>query len=608
MSCLFGYFGPPADGLLERMAALLAHRCPLGWERLRGVTASGDAVAIGHGLASWNQPSQLAQCGQNMLGYGGVLFNVDALTQRHDPAIPVANRLLAESDQTTTVDPLLEALTGAFVLALSHGDSFYLLRDPAGVKVLYWTVHQGRLLFASEIKALFADPTLPRRMRHGAVPEYLTFSFIPGANTMFTGIEELQPGSILHFRRGQARMRRHFCFETLENATPRPVEEYPALARTTLEQSVAECLAVNPGQAPAVFLSGGIDSSAVLAVAAQQLPQTPIPTFSVHFGAEYVRENDFVQLMVDRYHTDHHWLEIRPTGFLEQMREIIWRLDDPIGDPVTAPNYLLAQAAAQVSSVVLNGEGGDPCFGGPKNIPMLLARMYGPLPGDPPTGWLERNYLRAFQRGYQDLSEWLDPTLLREAGGDEALVSLVEPFFQAAQPQDFINKLMCMNIRLKGANLILVKAENMTAAHGVLALPPLFSRRIIETSLICPSRLKLEGAVEKSVLKKAVRDIVPEPIIARPKVGMMVPVRFWFQGDMRRYGEKLLARKNLQRIGLFNPDYVKRLINYEMEGVPGLRHGLKLWMLITFLLWHEQMVEAPLPVQSPPSVRNVPPA
>ncbi|NJM12063.1 MAG: hypothetical protein HC889_09440 [Synechococcaceae cyanobacterium SM1_2_3] len=608
MSCLFGYFGPPADDLLERMAALLAHRCPLGWERVRGVSASGDAVAIGHGLASWNQPSQLAQRGQNMLGYGGVLFNADALTHRLDPALPVADRLLIASDQAAAVDPLLESLTGAFVLALSHGDSFYLLRDPAGVKVLYWTVHQGRLLFASEIKALFADSSLPRQMRPGAVPEYLTFSFIPGANTMFTSIEELQPGSILHFRRGQARVRRHFCFETLEGAAPRPAEPYPTLVRTALEQSVAECLAVNPHQPPAVFLSGGIDSSAVLAVAAQQLPQTPIPTFSVHFGAEYVRENDFVQLMVDRYRTDHHWLEIRPTGFLEQMREIIWRLDDPIGDPVTVPNYLLAQAAAQVSKIVLNGEGGDPCFGGPKNIPMLLARMYGPLPGDPPTGWLERNYLRAFQRGYQDLREWLDPALLREAGGDEALVSLVEPFFQAAQPQDFINKLMCMNIRLKGANLILVKVEKMTAANGVLALPPLFSRRIIETSLRCPPDLKLEGAVEKSVLKKAVLDIVPQPIIARPKVGMMVPVRFWFQGDMRRYGEKLLARKNLQRIGLFKPDYVKRLINYEMEGVPGLRHGLKLWMLITFLLWHEQMVEAPLPTQSPPPLRNIPPA
>ncbi|MDG4604930.1 MAG: asparagine synthase C-terminal domain-containing protein [Candidatus Contendobacter sp.] len=421
---------------------------------------------------------------------------------------------------------------------------------------------------------------------------------------MFTGIEELQPGSILRFHQGQARVRRHFCFEALEAEPPRPPEEYPALVRTALEQSVAECLAVNPSQAPVVFLSGGIDSSAVLAVAARQLPEARIPTFSVHFGAEYVRENDFVQLMVDRYRTDHHWLEIRPAGFLEQLREIIWRLDDPIGDPVTVPNYLLAQAAAQVADVVLNGEGGDPCFGGPKNLPMLLARLYGPLPGDSPVGWLERNYLCAFQRGYQDLGALLDPALLREAGGDAALIGLLEPFFQASPPRDFVNKLMSMNIRLKGANLILVKVEKMTSAHGVLALPPLFSRRIIETSLSCPPNLKLEGAVEKSVLKKAMRDWVPEAIIARPKVGMMVPVRFWFQGDMRRYGEKLLARRHLQRIGLFNPDYVKRLLNYRMEGVPGLRHGLKLWMLITFLLWHEQMVEAPLPVQPAPPLRS----
>ncbi len=604
MACLFGYCGPPADGLLARMAALLAHRCPWGWERISDVAATGDTVEIGHGIAPWNQLSQVTRCGQDVLGYGGVLFNANMLINSVDPNNSVAGRLLRELRQATVIEPLLEQLTGAFVIALSRGDSFYLLRDPAGVKVVYWTVHQSRLLFASEIKALFADPTLPRRMRAGALPEYLSFSFIPGANTMFIGIEELQPGSILHFHQGRVQVRRHFRFEDLEEESPRPSENYSTFVRTALEQSVAECLAVHPGQAPAVFLSGGIDSSAVLAVAAHQLPKVQIPTFSVHFGAEYARENDFVQLMVDRYCTEHRWLEIRPANFLEQLREIIWRLDDPIGDPVTVPNYLLAQAAAQVTDIVLNGEGGDPCFGGPKNLPMLLAQLYGPLPGDPSNGWLERNYLRAFQRGYQDLGALLDSTFLRETGGDDALVNLLEPFFQAPSPRDFINKLMAMNIRLKGANLILVKVEKMTAAHGVLALPPLFSRRMIEASLICPPRLKLEGAVEKSVLKKAMQDWVPEVIIARPKVGMMVPVRFWFQGDLRRYGEKLLARRDLQRIGIFNPDYVKRLLNYEMEGVPGLRHGLKLWMLITFLLWYEQMVEVPLPIQSAPPLRG----
>ena len=592
MACLFGYCGPPADGLLARMAALLVHRCPLGWEREDGATVTGDRVEIGHGIAAWNQQSQLARRDHDLLGYGGVLFNLDKPATPGDAATDGANRLLAEPSLRHAPEPHLEQLTGCFVLAASLGDAFYLLRDHAGVKALYWTVHQGRLLFASEIKALFADPTLPRRMRAGALPEYLSFSFIPGAGTMFEGIKELQPGSLLYFRQGQARVRRHFRFEALEPAPDAPPQDYPALVRDALEHSVAECLAVSPDKPPAVFLSGGIDSSAVLAVAARQLPEVRIPTFSAHFGAEYARENEFVQLMVDRYHTDHHWLEIRPGGFLERLREIIWRLDDPIGDPVTVPNYLLAQAASQVADVVLNGEGGDPCFGGPKNIPMLLARLYGPLPGEPSAGWLERNYLRAFQRCYQDLSALLDPALLREAGGEEALIALLEPYFREPEPQDFVNKLMSINIRLKGANLILVKVEKMSSAHGLLALPPLFSRRIVETSMACPPGTKLAGAVEKSVLKQAVRDWVPEAIIARPKSGMMVPVRFWFQGDMRRYGKKLLSRSQIRRGGLFNPDYVERLLNYEMEGVPGLRHGLKLWMLVTFLLWHEQMLES----------------
>ncbi|MCP5197571.1 MAG: asparagine synthase [Gammaproteobacteria bacterium] len=592
MACLFGYCGPPAEGLLARMAALLKHRCVLGWEQVSGVTVTGDRVEIGHGIAAWNRKTQLTQWGSDLLGYGGVLFNRDELSAQDSGATESTARLLVKFRHAS--ESCLEALTGCFVLAACLDNAFYLLRDPAGVKVVYWTVCNGRLLFASEIKALFADPALPRRMRVGALPEYLSFSFVPGPGTLFEGIEELQPGSILHFRDGQAQLRRHFRFEERTVEAGSAVQDYPLLVRTALEQSVAECLAVQPDKRPAVFLSGGIDSSAVLAVAARQLPEVRLPTFSAHFGAEYARENEFVQLMVDRYRTDHHWLEIRPDGFLEQLRDIIWRLDDPIGDPVTVPNYLLAQAASQVADVVLNGEGGDPCFGGPKNIPMLMARLYGPLPGEPTTGWLERNYLRAFQRCYQDLSVLLDPALLREAGGEEALVAWLEPYFQAPEPRDFVNKLMSINIRLKGANLILVKVEKMSAAHGLLALPPLFSRRIIEASMMCPPGEKLTGAVEKSVLKRAVRDGVPEAIIARPKSGMMVPVRFWFQGEMRRYGQKLLSRRQIQRGGLFNPDYVERLLNYEMEGVPGLRHGLKLWMLMTFLLWHEQMVEGPI--------------
>ena len=596
MACLFGYYGPPMPELLTCMAGLLIHRCPLGWEQVSVAADGQNRIEIGHGFAPWGQGSQLAYSGTRALGYGGALFNVEAVAGAQ-PEVRPAEQLLHCLRHLP--EPGLERLDGAFVLALAQDRACYLVRDPAGVKALYWTVQQGRLLFASEIKALFADPATPRRMRLSALPEYLAFSFVPGAPTLFEGIEELQPGSILRFAEGQTQLRRHFRFETLAAETGDPNSDYPALVREALEQSVAECLAVRPEQTPAVFLSGGIDSSAVLATACRQQPEVRFPTFSAHFGAEYARENEFVMLMVERYRTDHHWLEIRPAGFLEQLREIIWTLDDPIGDPVTVPNYLLARTAAALTPVALNGEGGDPCFGGPKNLPMLLARLYGPLPGEPTQGWLERNYLRSFQRGYQDLTELLDPALLREAGGIEALTELLEPWFNAPEPDDFVNKLMSINIRLKGANLILVKVDKMSSAHGLLALPPLFSRRIIETSMMCPPGTKLAGAVEKNVLKQAVRDWVSEPIIARPKSGMMVPVRFWFRGEMRGYGRKLLSRAYLRRIGLFNPAYVEKLLAYQIDGVPGARHGLKLWMLITFLLWHEQMVETPLPIRSP---------
>ncbi|MEM7018481.1 MAG: asparagine synthase-related protein [Pseudomonadota bacterium] len=208
-----------------------------------------------------------------------------------------------------------------------------------------------------------------------------------------------------------------------------------------------------------------------------------------------------------------------------------------------------------------------------------------------PTGWLERLYLHSFQRGYQDLRAMLTPDVLDAAGGEECLVEQLKPFFQVAPPNHFLNKLMRTNIRLKGANLILVKVDKMTSAHGLLALPPMFSKRIVEAAMRCPPALKLAGANEKNILKLAVQDILPQPIIERPKSGMRVPVSFWFRGEMRSYARKLLSPRKLKRTGLFNPDYVKHLLAYDREGnVPGLRHGLKLWMLTTFMLWHERML------------------
>lgn len=596
MGCLFGYYGSPLPGLLDSMASLLSHRCKQGWERITHNFRHELTVEMGRGIAPWSLPQQ-AHLGQDVrhgvvFGYSGVLFNPELAIDASAAGASRNGRVRDGLRKNPAA--VLKELDGAFVGALATKDILHLIRDPAGIKALYWSVHAGRLVFASEIKALFADPDVERTMRISALPEYLTFSYIPGAGTMFDGIEELQPGHLLKLEHGNVSIERHFRFEDLEFEPPSHYDpkEHAALVRETLEQEVQACCNTVQ-QPPAVFVSGGIDSSAVLAVAAQKAVGEKLKTFSVHFGEGYVNENEYVSLMVDRYRTDHTWLEIKPSRFLDRMREIFWYLDDPIGDPITTPNFLMAEAASRHTGLVLNGEGGDPCFGGPKNIPMLLAQIYGPGPGEQRGSWLEREYLLSYRKCFSDLPRLLAPEVFREAGGEDHLLSIVEPYFRTPSPKSFLNKLMAANIRLKGANLILVKVDKMTSANGVLALPPLFTKAMIETSMRCAPWCKLEGNTEKSVLKQAVADIVPQPIVDRPKSGMMVPVRFWFRGEMYRYAKRLLSKKNLQRTGFFDTEYVRRLLDYDVTDTSGIRQGTKLWMLITFMIWYERMIEAP---------------
>lgn len=587
MGCIFGYVGQPLNGLLDQMGDRLIHRCKKGIEKVRMEINSHQVVEIGHGIPSWSEEKRTAvnEFKKNALGYSGVINNLGK-NNRYP-----AHRLLTELEGCGSDD--LRKLEGSFVMAFINKKCFYLMRDSAGIKAVYWSLNKERLVFASEIKALFADPQLKPQLRLSALPEFLTFSFIPGKQTMLENIEELQPGHLLTFEKGKVSQSRYFSFEHLEPEKPTgfSIDNEAKVFRSQLERSVKECCEITD-QEPAIFLSGGIDSSAVLAVMANLYPNKRINTFSVHFGSKYANENHFISMMVEKYKTRHTWLEIRPSGFINRLKEIIWKLDDPIGDPITVPNFLLAEAASKVTGLVLNGEGGDPCFGGPKNISMILAHLYGPPSEMEATNWLEQNYLQSYRKCYADLDQILNPDVFDPQQYNESLNLILNPFFQTEYPRSFLNKLMTINIRLKGANLILVKVDKMTSANGVLALAPLFSKQIIQSSMRFPPTFKLQGNIEKAILKRAVKDIVPVPILERPKSGMMVPVRFWFQKEMKRYARRLLSKKKLNNLELFNTRYVRDLLKYQLDDLHGMRYGTKLWMLITFMLWHEQMIES----------------
>jgi asparagine synthase (glutamine-hydrolysing) len=198
-------------------------------------------------------------------------------------------------------------------------------------------------------------------------------------------------------------------------------------------------------------------------------------------------------------------------------------------------------------------------------------------------------YVASFRRAYDDLQQLLNPDYLKYIDTERDLYSIISPFLES-DLSHFLDKLMLINIRLKGAHLILPKVERMTAAWGLTAHAPLFDEELVKLSFAMPAGLKLARGIEKIVLKRAYEGDIPAEVIARPKSGMRVPVHYWFQKEMKRYAKKILSRKAVRSVGIFNEKRVQQLLDYDIEGAPG-RYGLRLWMLITFEIWRRIVVD-----------------
>ena len=281
--------------------------------------------------------------------------------------------------------------------------------------------------------------------------------------------------------------------------------------------------------------------------------------------------------------TDHQELEIRPSDLNPLLRRMVWHLDEPIGDPVTSGNFLLAEAAATSARWVLNGEGGDPVFGGPKNLPMLLGHWYAP------DGGLERRtgqYLATWRRAGEDVGRLLHPDVRAAVDLQRDVAAAVAPHLTSDVPVHFLNKLMIINMRLKGANLILPKVDRMLGAHGVTPLSPLFDPALIRLSLRMPPRMKLRAGVEKDVLNRAFADVLPSAVVERAKSGMRVPVHSWFRTSSSAPPTTSCRRARSSAAGIFDHRRVRDLRNYRTG-----RDGIRLWMLVTFELGRRHVVE-----------------
>lgn len=477
----------------------------------------------------------------------------------------------------------LHAIDGAFAVAwLSQDCVLRLASDPIGHRRIYYAqLAGGGLAFASTLHGVLGSGLVPRRLSRSAVSVFLTFAYVPSSQTLAEGVFALPPGHLLELDVRAGSATRVTPYWRLPS-TPKRFESEASLRerlRSELERAVIRALPEDTAAPLGCTLSGGIDSSLVVALA-RRLHRGPLITYSIAFGAEHRNELRWSEIVAKHCGTTRVVIEAQPSDIATQLDATVGALSQPNGDPLTVPNALLFRRAAQDTGFLLNGEGGDPCFGGPKNAPMLLAELL--AQGDGERYGRARSYLRAHQKCYDDLPSMLRPELAAQLEQHD-MEQLVDSWLCDARWPSLLDKLMAINVAFKGAHHILPKVDHLSFASGVRPRSPLFDRRVVELSFEIPASQKRRGAIEKHLLKEAVRDLLPASIVERPKSGMMVPVEAWFRGPVRSFAQERLL-EGLASWELIEPRYVRDLLDARLGGLRP-RHGVKIWLLLTLEAW-----------------------
>jgi asparagine synthase (glutamine-hydrolysing) len=471
----------------------------------------------------------------------------------------------------------LADVDGAFQLAVHAPDSLLLARDAIGHRTLFYAPKSPTgFAYSSDIKTLLKQSGASAALDARAIAAYLSCAYIPGRGTLFQSVKELLPGHTLTCSAAGYDERPFFSLP--DEASEETWSEEQSLEairglRAILEETVRETL--DPDEEAAASLSGGIDSSVIVALVQRALKR-PLHTLSIAFGAEYKNELEWSSMVARHVGSNHTIVHLTPEAILASLDETHRFLASPIGDPLTVPNAILFRKARELAETMWNGEGGDPCFGGPKNLPMVLAELYGDGQNDgDESSPRARSYYRAHLKCFDEL-----PSLLTEKAlavlADAPLESEVDPYFEGSR--SFVGALSEINVIWKGGHHILPKVDQLAQAAGIRPRSPLFSKNVVEYASRLPPSLKLRGSVEKYALKQAVRDILPDVIIDRPKSGMMVPVEGWFQGPLLPHARERLLGGALPW-DILRKSAVEALVDGRIGGLRP-RRGVKIWLLV----------------------------
>src|SRR5688572_14457509 len=616
--------GAPVDPRVVRgMCDLLAHRGPDG----DGVWTDG-AIGMGHrrlaiiDLSPAGRQPMTTVDGNLTISFNGEIYNFQTLRRELEAR---GHRFRSRTDTEVMLAAYrewgvdcLSRFRGMFAFALwdANDRTLFVARDRVGKKPLHYLLDGDGIAFASEPKAFFADPGFRPEPNLEALSAYLSYQYVPSPLSAFKGVHKLPPAHYLLIRDGRVTVQRYW---KLSYARKRLVSEEEACAELLDRLREAVRLRLISDVPLGAFLSGGIDSSAIVALMAT-LSDSPVKTFSIGFDEKEFDELPYARQIAERYGTEHHEFVVRPDA-RDIFPQLVWHYGEPYADASAIPTYYLSQLARRHVTVALNGDAGDENFAGyrryvptgpaqqfdrlPPAIRRAVAGAARAMPAPAQSGsvmyrgrqWLRRlsdtregRYSRSVMIFDPDLkAEVCDPAFLDSGGGAGAERCLFDAF-ESSDAEDFVDSVLDVDVNYYLSDCLLVKVDIATMAHGLEGRSPMLDHEFMEFAASLPSDLKLRGTTTKYIFKRAVRDLLPADIVERPKKGFSVPLEMWFRNDLRELSGDLLLDGRLAQRGYFKREAVQRLLEEHWSGTASWQN--QLWSLVMLESWHRMFIDS----------------
>ncbi len=511
----------------------------------------------------------------------------------------------------------LEKMRGMFAFAIwdVEKETLFLARDRIGKKPLYYFFNGKAIVFASEIKSILADPSVGKEINYEAFSDFFKYMYVPDPKTIYKDIFKLKPGHYLLCSKEGVSEKEYWDI-SFTSQTTQSTDNVADELLEILEESVR---IRHVSDVPlGAFLSGGIDSSGIVALMARQ-QNSPVTTCSIGFDSDQYDETRFARKIAKQYHTDHHEFTVHQNA-QEILRKLVHHFDEPFGDSSAVPTYYVSQLARQQVTVALSGDGGDENFAGYEKyytdnienkiracIPSTISStMFSPLAGLF-AGFHGRYFQKAatllhglsrgpdygFYLTNTDFNTFLwDATInddVRQKIGSYNPFSVTEHYYNKADTDNHLAKILYTDLKTYLPGDILVKVDRMSMAHSLEVRAPILDHKVIEYAASIPSQLKYKDGEKKYILKEAFKKILPNEIMYRKKMGLSVPLADWFRGELFSVGQESILGKDSSLNHFFRPEKLASIWNLHQTGKRN--YSAILWNLLMFELWFKEYMD-----------------